>query len=388
MARVKLSEYKAKQLLLGGSYAGVQLRSGSISIPEGHWVAKVDQGVKKRFKQGLVALDKSAAETVEAIKEWEAKGFSQFILDPLVPHETSEARYISFERVRDGIRVLYARDGGVDIEEHPEAVSHHAITEAGDVVRIATETGIPASFISRVYDVFQKEHFAFLEINPLLVRGDSVELLDAAALVDSAGEFFVRQPALAGDSWKETDVIKPKAKHAAESRVEALAATTPASLKLSVINPDGALFFLLSGGGGSIVIADEVQLRGAGALLANYGEYSGGPTREETYLYTKEIMSLLIDSKAAKKALVIAGGVANFTDVKKTFLGIVDALGEVAPKLRAQGVKVYVRRGGPNEAAGLALMKEFLEREQLFGCVYGSDSVITRAVEEAITFVQ
>jgi ATP-citrate lyase beta-subunit len=382
MARVKLSEYKAKKILLGDVYTGVQLHSGGISIPEGRWVAKVDQGVKKRFKQGLVVVDKAETDTKAAIAEWEKRGFSQFILDPLVPHEPSEARYISFDRVRDGIRVLFARDGGIDIEEHSEAVLHVVLRNEGDIASIAKQTGVPEAFLIRVYDAFQKEFFAFLEINPLIVRGDTVELLDAAALVDSAGEFFVR------GSWTESDVVKQKANHPAESRVETLAATTPASLKLSIINPDGALFFLLSGGGGSIVIADEVQLRGAGKLLANYGEYSGGPTREETYLYAKEILDALIHSKAPKKALVIAGGVANFTDVKKTFLGIIDALTEVAPQLRDAGVRVFVRRGGPNEAAGLALMKTFLEKESLLGSMYGSDAVITRAVEDAITFIQ
>ncbi len=382
MARVKLSEYSAKKILLGDTYTGVSLRSGALSIPAGRWVAKVDQGVKKRFKQGLVVVDKSESEIKQAIEQWEQKGFSQFILDPLVAHDSKDARYISFERVREGIRVLFSRDGGIDIEEHPEAVTQYLMKVESDIAHVASETGVPESFLSRVYRAFQKEFFAFLEINPLLVINGTAELLDAAALVDSAGEFFVR------DSWTGDDVIKQRAKHPAETRVEKLAATTPASLKLSVINPDGALFFLLSGGGGSIVIADEVQLRGAGALLANYGEYSGGPTREETYLYAKEILGLLIDSSAKKKALVIAGGVANFTDVKKTFLGIIDALAEVAPKLRAAGVRVFVRRGGPNEAAGLKLMQDFLEKEALQGAVYGSDTVITRAVEDAITFIQ
>ncbi len=394
MARVKISEYKAKKILLGDSYKGVQIVTETSDvpvIPPGRWVAKVDQGIKKRFKQGLVTVDKDAATMKAAIAEWKTRGFSQFVLDPLVPHDPKEARYVSFERIREGIRVLYAAEGGIDIEEHPEAVTQYLIKSESDIAHIATATGIPEQFLLRVYSVFQKEFFAFLEINPLVVQGGKAELLDAAALVDSAGEFFVR------DSWTEADIIKTKAKHAAESRVEVLAATTPASLKLSVINPDGALFFLLSGGGGSIVIADEVQLRGAGKLLANYGEYSGGPTREETYLYAKEILKLLLEARpksaqggsaVGRKALVIAGGVANFTDVKKTFLGIIDALTEVAPNLREQGVRAFVRRGGPNEAVGLALMKDFLEKEGLFGSVHGSDAVITQAVEEAITFVQ
>ena len=50
-------------------------------------------------------------------------------------------------------------------------------------------------------------------------------------------------------------------------------------------------------------------------------------------------------------------------------------------------MKVFVRRGGPNEAAGLGLMREFLKREKLLGAVYGSDAVITRAIDEAIPTV-
>ncbi len=381
MARVKISEYKAKRILFGDSYQGVQVRSGD-SVPEGNWVAKVDQGIKKRFKQGLVAVNKPASDIVQSITEWEGRGFSQFILEPFFEHESTEEQYLSLERVREGIRVLHAADGGVNIEEHPEAVGRYCIATRADIPGIADLTKIPGSFLNTLVDAFEKQHFAFLEINPLIVRGDEVYALDAAALVDSAGEFFVR------GVWTEEDIVKSSAKHPAERHVEALAATTPAALKLSVINPDGSLFFLLSGGGGSIVIADEAQLEGVGTEIANYGEYSGGPTREETYLYAKEIVQLLLDSKAPKKALVIAGGVANFTDVQKTFLGIIDALKEKVDDLRTAGVRVFVRRGGPNEKAGLALMHGFLEKEQLLGAVYGSDTVITQAIDDAIQFIR
>ena len=92
----------------------------------------------------------------------------------------------------------------------------------------------------------------------------------------------------------------------------------------------------------------------------------------------------MLASASKSKMLVIAGGVANFTDVKQTFLGIIDMLSESASKLRAAGVKVYVRRGGPNEEAGLTLMREFLKKERLLGAVYGSDAVITKAVDDAL----
>jgi len=346
------------------------------------YVVKVDQGIKKRFKQGLVKIGVSANEIAAVVEPWKEKGFSQFIAEPLLDHSADEEQYFSLERVRDGIRMLHAAEGGVDIEAHPEAVQTYVITELADIAAIAKKSKIPEQFLVTVVEAFEKNMFGFLEINPLVIKNGEAHLLDAAALVDSSGEFFVR------GSWTAKDIVKTKAKHESEGRVEELAKTTPASLKLSVINPDGALFFLLSGGGGSIVIADEAELEGAGKLIANYGEYSGGPTREETYLYAREVLSLLLSSTAPKKALVIAGGVANFTDVKKTFAGIIDALTEKSDELRKQGVKVFVRRGGPNEKEGLSAMKSFLDEAKLLGSVHGSDEVITKAVEDAIAFVK
>ncbi len=382
MARVKLSEYKAKSILLGEKYQGLQLRSGETwQIPATPSVAKVDQGIKKRMKQGLVVINKSAKEMDTAMHGWEKKGFSQFLIEPLLPHDASEEQYLSLERVREGLRVLHAAGGGIDIEEHPEKVGQYLLRNADDIASVAAKTKLPETFLQHVHEAFNANFFAFLEINPLVVQGGEAHLLDAAVLVDSAGEFFTR-------AWSGDDVVRSTVKHEAEAHVEALAATTPASLKLSVINPDGALFFLLSGGGGSIVIADEAQLEGVGDTMGNYGEYSGGPTREETYLYAKEVIGLLLGSSAPKKALVIAGGVANFTDVKKTFAGIIDALTEEAEALRKQGVKVFVRRGGPNEAAGLALLKDFLEKEQLLGSISGSDAIITSAIDDAIHFIK
>lgn len=383
MARVKLTEYKAKKLLLGDAYQGISFGiDGAKDAPAGSYVAKVDQGVKKRFKQGLVQLEVPANGLGDASKPWQKKGFKRFLAEPYLPHETNEERYFSLERVRDGIRMLYAAEGGVDIEAHPESVKTYIIRTPEDSARVANESGLPESFLENTVKVFEENYFAFLEINPLLVRGNECFLLDAAVLVDSAAALMVR------GRWSEDDIVESAPKHESEGAVARLAKTTPASLKLSVLNPDGSLFLLLSGGGGSIVIADEAALLGMGQELADYGEYSGGPTREETYLYAKEILGLLLDSKAKKKGLVIAGGIANFTDVQKTFAGIIDALKEREVELKKAGVKVFVRRGGPNEKAGLARMREYLQTAGLLGEVYGSDTVITKAIDDAVTFVR
>ena len=83
---------------------------------------------------------------------------------------------------------------------------------------------------------------------------------------------------------------------------------------------------------------------------------------------------------ARGKILIIGGGIANFTDVKKTFKGIVRALNQFAEKLIEGNVKIWVRRGGPNYQDGLKLMKQTGDRLGLQMQVYGPETHITAIV--------
>jgi ATP-citrate lyase beta-subunit len=105
----------------------------------------------------------------------------------------------------------------------------------------------------------------------------------------------------------------------------------------------------------------------------NYSEYSGAPTRDETRVYVSTLLALLSQSSSPKKAILIAGGVANFTDVQLTFEGIIDAFLENIQILTDQNVFVCVRRGGPNQEKGLALMRSFLNTHNIRNEVYGPE---------------
>jgi len=383
MARITLTEYRAKRLLIGSSYEGISVHTENhVVLPlKGRWVVKVDQGIKRRFKNGLLAVDIASADIPTHLAGWRKDGYTSFLIEPCIQHNIADERYISFERVREGIRILYSREGGVAIESKKGGTETYIVSGASDSAEVAGKTGVPAPFLADTLAAFEKHFFAFLEINPLVIRGSDVAVLDAALLVDGAGAFFVR------DSWTEDDVVHAHTLYGAEHAIQNLQKTTSASVKLKVLNPNGNIFFLLSGGGGSIVVVDEAALKGFGKSIGNYGEYSGAPTREETYLYAREVLKLLLASRAKKKALVIAGGVANFTDVGSTFAGIIDALLEVAPALRKNNVKVFVRRGGPNEEVGLSRMKDFLKKEDLFGSLGGSRAPLTEAVDRALTYL-
>ena len=59
---------------------------------------------------------------------------------------------------------------------------------------------------------------------------------------------------------------------------------------------------------------------GGTSELANYGEYSGAPSEQQTYDYARTILQLMCRHKRKEgKVLIIGGGIANFTNVASTF---------------------------------------------------------------------
>jgi succinyl-CoA synthetase beta subunit len=345
-------------------------------------VVKVDQGVKGRFKKGLVKLQVAKDDLIASVQELSTKGYTQFLIEEFVPYESSQEKYLAVVRTRDGLEILYSENGGVDIESRADAIQKITVKSPEDFrnssIGVEPLRRVGPLFIEKVLEVFENYYFSFLEINPLIVRETQYIVLDLAVEVDSAAEFFVDHV------WTPVDFIEDSGKTEEEKNIEDLKSKSQASFKLNVLNQNGSIFVLLSGGGASIVIADEVYNLGFGKELANYGEYSGNPTEEETYLYTKNLLSLMLKSQAEKKVLIIGGGVANFTDVRITFRGVIQALEEVSQELQNQGVKVFVRRGGPNQEEGLAMMKDFLQKNNLFGDVQGPEMVLTDIVKEAV----
>lgn len=393
MARVKLSEYKAKQLL----YERLNLQGKIFSYKkdedlsfkfldfssEKRYTVKVDQGIKGRFKKGLVELDKTQKEVLEAIKRYEKNGYSSFFIEEFISHTKLQEYYLSFERIRSGIRIYYSKHGGVDIEKNKESINELIIRDKKDLKKVSQYLNLEHGFLEIILDIFDGLYLAFLEINPLVVNANKVHILDLAVEVDSTAEFFVN------GKWSQSDFISDiRLKTKEEEEILNLSQKSQAAFKLDVLNPNGSIFMLLSGGGASIVLADEVYNQGFDKELANYGEYSGNPSEEETYIYTKNLLSLLLSSNAQKKVLIIGGGVANFTDIRITFKGIIRALFEKKSELKKQNLKVFVRRGGPHQKQGLELMENFLQTESILGKVSGPEMILTDIVILALNFLK
>ncbi len=228
----------------------------------------------------------------------------------------------------------------------------------------------------------QGEGVTFTEVVPLdfVARlDDTAVIMDAWRLGDSLG----------GSELSPVEFPPPFGNRLTpeEAYIRSLDEKSGCSLKLTVLNPKGRVWPMVAGGGASVIYADTVTDLGYADELACYGEYSGNPTTEETREYARTILDLMTrepDPEGRPKFLLIGGGIANFTDVAKTFTGIMDALREYRDKLRANNVRIYVRRGGPNHEVGLAMMRQLGEELAVPLEVYGPETHMTRIVRMAL----
>lgn len=153
-------------------------------------------------------------------------------------------------------------------------------------------------FITRLYAVYVDCQFTYLEINPLVVipnedaTSASVHFLDLAAKLDQTADFecgvkwaIARSPAALGltnvastgainiDAGPPMEFPAPFGRELTkeEAYIAELDAKTGASLKLTVLNPNGRIWTLVAGGGASVVYADAIASAGFADDLANYG---------------------------------------------------------------------------------------------------------------------
>ena len=85
------------------------------------------------------------------------------------------------------------------------------------------------------------------------------------------------------------------------------------------------------------------------------------------------------------KLLIIGGAIANFTDVAKTFTGIIRALREAKDPLKKTNIRIFVRRGEPNYEQGLAMMKNLGNEIAVPIRVFGPETCMTGIVKMALS---
>ena len=363
-------------------------------------VVKPDQLFGKRGKANLILLDANSDQVRVFCNEKLGKTFlisgiegelTRLLVEPFIPHD--KEYYVSFTTERNNNVIHFSFEGGIFVEENWDKVIHIPIPVGQNIQDFDLVNKIPdlgdlkdilIPFIKGLYQVFVDQDFAFLEINPFAITRDKeIVPLDVKARLDDTAAF------LHTDTWgnPQNPIVFPSGfgqkMSSEETKIHDLDEKTGASLKLTILNREGRVWTMVAGGGASVIYTDTIADLGLADELSNYGEYSGNPSQEHTQIYAQTIIDLITekpDPQGREKYIIIGGGIANFTDVKATFKGIVAAIKNSVEKLKQANVKIFVRRGGPNEKQGLELMRQVGEETGIPIEIYDRYSSMTRPV--------
>lgn len=355
-------------------------------LRESKLVVKAHEAIGSRMKLGLVkvGLDLSAARKASEEmlgKELNGMKISQVIISELIAHK--EEFYLAVKSVREGAELLLASVGGIEVESNWEKVKRIAIPLGTDptrdqLLKLAKEAGFKealagkmADFALKLYQCYDQEDGTYIEINPLVTRDADGELvaLDAVTMVDGDARF--RHP-----DWNFTFASEFGRPYTNDERaIMEIDSRIKGSVKFIEI-PGGDTALLPAGGGASVYYADAVLA--LGGKIANYAEYSGDPPDWAVEALTEKVCSL----KGIKR-IIVGGAIANFTNVKKTFAGIINGFRKAKAEGKLEGVEIWVRRGGPFEKEGLAAMKA-LEAEGFNIHVYDRYTPLTDIIDYAV----
>uniref|UniRef100_A0A8B9RG13 ATP-citrate synthase n=1 Tax=Astyanax mexicanus TaxID=7994 RepID=A0A8B9RG13_ASTMX len=231
-------------------------------------VVKPDQLIKRRGKLGLVGVDLD----LQGVKEWlkqrlmrettigKAKGIlKNFLIEPFVPHSQEEEFYTCIYATREGDYVLFHHEGGVEVGDVDskaqrllvgvdEKLTEDAVTEQLLIHVPDEKKEVLSSFIVGLFNLYEDLYFTYLEINPLVVTGEGVFVLDMAAKIDATAEFICKP------KWGDVEFPPPFGREAYPEVMELLHILTyllsllhlALNFSLSLLFSLSFFFFLLS----------------------------------------------------------------------------------------------------------------------------------------------
>lgn len=349
-------------------------------------VAKAHEALGSRFKLGLVKVGLDLQAAVAATKEMIGRQVgsitvSQVIVSEMIAHK--EEYYCAVKSTRTGSEILVANCGGIEVESNWDRIKRltldigqqPTLDGLAQLVKDAGFTGPlakkMADFASKMFTCFDNEDAQYLEVNPIVIRESDGELVavDAVTLLDGDAKF--RHP-----DWTFAFAAEfGRAYSKDELEVMAVDSKIKGSVKFIEIS-GGDTAMLPAGGGASIYYSDAVVARGG--KLANYAEYSGDPPDWAVEVLTEKVCSL-----PGIKNIIVGGAIANFTDVKKTFGGIINGFRKAKADGKLNRVKIWVRRGGPREKEGLDAMR-LLKDEGFDINVFDRYTPLTDIVDKAL----
>ena len=346
-------------------------------------VAKLQVLSGKRGKAGGIEIFKTEKKLVEFCRQKFGSQFHgeevKFInLTQWVGIEEEYYASITYDTQAKLPFLLFSHRGGVDIEEvkaqDPAAIVKYEINPIKgpaekDLHKLFGKDEKLVDFVMRLWDAFWRYDCRLVEVNPVAKCQGGYLAIDAKVILDDNG--LVRQQGL--------DVLPKGAVGAIATKRELEARKIDAedyrgSAGSTFIELDGNIAILASGGGASLMIMDSVVA--SGGKCANYTEYSGNPPREKVEKLTKITLS-----KNGISGCLVAGAVANFTDIFETLSGFAQGLKSVKPKPQ---YPIVVRRGGPRQKEAYVMLAKFAKKEGFDIHLFGPQTPISVACKKMV----
>jgi ATP-citrate lyase beta-subunit len=336
MSQIWIREYDAKMMFASmtkSSYTGqliTKLEDADHLDTSKLRVIKPDQLFGKRGKLWLVGVKKTPEQVRERVSERFLQNFTMpdgktdrlhtLLAEEFVPH--TDEYYIAIKQMRDGDMIYFSLEWGMEVEENRENVRELLVPTLDNIPTLLDSLFMKpvddvikqkiVQHITNLFNFYRSYGLVYLEINPFVIAADgSIVNLDMVAKIDTCE--IMRQT----EHWKTLEFVKPfgTQSYPAEDTIAALDEKTGASLKLTIINPQWRLRFLLWGGWASVIVMDSLANAGLMHEIANYGELSGNPDADSNQAYVQTILDMMFANTAERQYLCLIGGIANFTNI-------------------------------------------------------------------------
>jgi len=346
---MKLFEYMGKELFLAynipipkGKVVFTPLEAAGAAEMLGPVVLKVQVLAGKRGKAGGVASARDAEEAqkeAERLLKLEVGGSraSCLLVEQKMKIDREFYLAITIDTTGRCPVVLASTSGGMDIEDVPD---EEMITCPIDVLmglqpfmareicrRLELNGDAAAGFsaiLRNLYRLFQEKDAELVEINPLVLAGNSWTAVDAKITVDD--DALVRQNNL--PRVEERTELEKKAHESG----------------LAFVQLNGDIGVMANGAGMSMATLDMLDYFGGRA--ANFLDAGGGAGAAQT----ARALELLLATRPKAVLINIFGGITRCDDVAEAFLQV--------QKEKNISVPVVFRLAGTNEEEGGAILRE------------------------------
>jgi citryl-CoA synthetase large subunit len=374
---MKLKEFESRRLL---NRVGISTPESIVfdkveDIPEFNHekLIKVQTLAGSRGKAGGIIKVKNKQETIICAEKFLGKQFlnekiSELLLDEKIEinQEFKQEYYlgIMFDTSRKCPIILFSENGGINIEEQNE-IKRLEIDYINGIEELdkLTDNKEIQEILKRLYQAFVRFDCKMIEINPLVKSIDNKFIaVDAVAVLDDDAKWRREIEFPERTDTRDATMREISAREIDEDDHRGVAGKT-------FIDLDGDIAILTSGGGASMTLMDAmIESNGK---PANFTEYSGNPSKEKVEKLTRIVLQ-----KENLSGLLIAGSIANFTNIAETLSGVATVLKEIKPKY-----PIVIRRAGPNDQEARIMLERIGKEYGLNVHYYDEKTPLTKAVE-------